>query len=176
MNIVTLSGTLVTQLRYHRWATGIVLEEAIALSAEQLMTPIESSFACIYDTIVHLYQSDRIWLDRLEGRPSGKFEDYEAPGCMWELRDAWVAVQERMLDYASSLRDAEREIDYKNLAGHSFRSSIWQIILHIVNHGTHHRGQITTMLRQLGVKPENLDLIRFYRTVDADQAVGAARS
>ena len=42
-------------------------------------------------------------------------------------------------------------------------SPLWQMVLHIVNHGTHHRGQITHMLRQLGQKPVNLDLIGYYR-------------
>ncbi len=97
---MTLSNTLITQLQYHRWATEQVMEEAVALSAEQLMTNLKTSFGGVYETIVHLYQSDRIWLDRLEERPSGKFEDYTAPGCVWELRDAWAEVQQQLIDFA----------------------------------------------------------------------------
>jgi uncharacterized damage-inducible protein DinB len=168
---VTLSTTLITQLQYHRWATEQIMEQAVALSAEQLMTNLKTSFGGVYETIVHLYQSDRIWLDRLEERPSGKFEDYTAPGCVWELRDAWAEVQQQLIDFADGLTesDANRLITYKNLAGQTFSSPIWQIILHVVNHGTHHRGQVTSMIRQLGGVPANLDLIRYHRSVVPDQ-------
>jgi uncharacterized damage-inducible protein DinB len=162
---VILSDSLVTHLRYHRWATALVLDEAAALPAEQLMKPLGGSFNCLYNTIVHIYQSDRVWLDRLEERPSGKLEDYEAPGCMWELRDAWLKVHDGMIAFAKSLDEAgvNRVIAYKNLVGQPFESPIWQIILHVVNHGSYHRGQVTFMIRELAVKPTNLDLIGFYR-------------
>lgn len=162
---MTLSATLVTHLKYHKWATALVLDEVSPLTSEELLKSHGGSFPSLYDTVVHLYQSDRVWLDRLEERPSGKLADYEAPGCMWELRDAWVEVHDRMIAFANSLgeADANRVIAYKNLAGQPFESPIWQMVLHIVNHGTYHRGQITSMVRQLGHKATNLDLIRFYR-------------
>jgi uncharacterized damage-inducible protein DinB len=154
------------------------MEQAVALPAEQLMTNLKGSFGGVYETIVHLYQSDRIWLDRLEERPSGQFEDYSAPGCVWELREAWADVQQQMIDLTSGLtdEDMDRAITYKNLAGQTFTSAIWQMILHIVNHGTHHRGQVTAMIRQLGGTPINIDLIRYHRSVvPAQMAEPAAR-
>lgn len=162
---MTLSATLVTHFKYHRWATGLILDELTGLNSEQLLKPLGSSFPSAYDTVVHLYQSDRVWLDRLEERPSGQLADYEAPGCMWELREAWTEVQDRMIIFASALGEADvnRVIAYKNLAGQPFATPIWQMALHIVNHGTHHRGQITSMMRQLGQKATNIDLLRYYR-------------
>lgn len=145
-----------------------MLDEVAAQPSEQLMKPLGGSHNSLYETVVHLYQADRIWLDRLEERPTGKLDDYQAPGCMWELRDAWFDVHDRMIAFTKSL-DAggvDRVIAYKNLAGQHFESPIWQIILHVVNHGSSHRGQVTFMIRQLGVKPTNLDLIRFYRSND----------
>jgi uncharacterized damage-inducible protein DinB len=158
--------TGVTHLRYHRWATGQVLEESIAQPAELLVKDFKVSFGSIYGTLVHLYQADAIWLDRLHNRPTGSLADYPAPGCTFELRDAWFALQDQMIDFAGGLTQEgwDREISYKTLAGISYQTPIWQMILHIVNHGTHHRGQITSMLRQLGIKPLNLDLIGFYRS------------
>lgn len=141
------------------------------LPAEQLMTNLKTSFGGVYETIVHLYQSDRIWLDRLKERPSGKFEDYSAPGCVWELRDAWAEVQTELIQVVSAFSEADvdRGITYTNLAGQTFTSPIWQIVLHVVNHGTHHRGQVTAMIRQLGGTPTNLDLIRYHRSVVPQQ-------
>lgn len=143
------------------------MEEVVQLPADKLMSNLKTSFGGVYETIVHLYQSDRVWLDRLEERPSGKLEDYSAPGCVWDLREAWAGVQDQLIAYTSALTDAgiARSIMYKNLAGQTFSSPIWQILLHIVNHGTHHRGQVTGMLRQLGETPTNIDLIRYHRSV-----------
>lgn len=162
---MTFATPLLTHLRFHRWATGQVLEETMALPAPDLMKDLKSSFPSVYDTVVHLYQSDSIWLARFEERPTGTRADYEAPGCLYDLRTAWMDVLDRLIAFADGLADSgwEREISYKTLAGVPYRTPIWQMILHVVNHGTHHRGQITTMLRQLGATPRNLDLIAYYR-------------
>jgi uncharacterized damage-inducible protein DinB len=163
---VTFSNIGGGHLRYHRWATSQVLQEATPLPSEQLVKDLKGSFASVYDSLVHLFQADSIWLDRLQGRPTGVLTDYAAPGCTFELRDAWLAVLDKMVDWAEGLSEADwsREMSYKTLAGIPYNTLLWQMVLHIVNHGSHHRGQITCMLRQLGIKPVNLDLIGFYRT------------
>ena len=153
------------QLRYHRWATAQVLQETTPLPSEQLVKDLKGSFHCVYDTLVHLFQADSIWLDRLQGRPTGVPADYAAPGCTFELRDAWIGILDKMVDFAESLSEADwsHEMSYKTLSGVPYSTPLWQMVLHIVNHGSHHRGQITGMLRQLGIKPVSLDLIGFYR-------------
>lgn len=163
---VTFANIGLTHLHYHRWATRQVLEETLPLSAEQLVRDLKGSFPGIYDTLVHLYQADTVWLARLEGRPTGTLADYAAPGCTFELRDAWSTVQDRMIEWAAALDEDAwlRKMAYKSIAGIAYESHVWQAILHVVNHGTHHRGQVTGMLRQLGLKAVNLDLIAYYRT------------
>lgn len=162
---VTFSEISEAHLRYHRWATGRVLEETIPVPAEQLVKDLRGSFHSIYDTLVHLFQADSIWLDRLEGRPTGALADYAAPGCTYELRDAWTGVLDRMIAWGEAQNEADwsRETSYKTLAGVPYKTPLCQVVLHIVNHGSYHRGQISSMLRQLGLKPMNLDLIGFYR-------------
>jgi uncharacterized damage-inducible protein DinB len=165
---VSQSETLLSQLQYHRWATNRVLTEVQQLASERLVRDLHGSFASVYDTVVHLYQSDVVWLERLEERPNGKREDYSSPGCMYDLSDMWLAVIDRMIAFASGFSegDWERKIAYKSMAGVAYESPIWQIVVHVVNHGTHHRGQVTSMMRQLGEKPVNLDLIGYYRSLD----------
>lgn len=162
---MTFSEISETHLRYHQWATSRVLEETTPLSSEQLIKDLGGSFHSIYDTLVHLFQADSIWLDRLEGRPTAGLADYAAPGCTFELRDAWIAVLDKMVHWAGQQTEGDwsREMSYKNLAGMPYQTPLWQMVLHVVNHGSHHRGQISSMLRQLGIKPLNLDLIGFYR-------------
>jgi uncharacterized damage-inducible protein DinB len=58
----------------------------------------------------------------------------------------------------------EHTIEYQDLRGDDQLDVLWQMLQHVVNHGTYHRGQITTMLRQLdAVPPKSMDLIAFYR-------------
>jgi uncharacterized damage-inducible protein DinB len=162
---VSFSEIGCTHLRYHHWATEQILDQCIQQPAEQLVKNCKASFGSIYDTLVHLYQADAIWLDRLQARPTGALSDYLAPGCTSELRDAWFAVQETMIGFAEQLSEDGwvNEMSYKTLAGIPYETPVWQMVLHVVNHGSHHRGQITGMLRQLGVKPVTLDLIGYYR-------------
>ena len=54
-------------------------------------------------------------------------------------------------------------IEFRNIAGNQFRHPLWETMQHLVNHSTYHRGQVTTLLRQLGVKPMSTDMIAFYR-------------
>jgi len=162
---VTFSHIGGTHLRYHRWATSQVLQQTTPLPSEELVKDLKGSFHSIYDTLVHLFQADSIWLDRLEGRPTGVLADYEAPGCTFELSEAWMKVLDKMVGWGDELTEADwsREMSYKTLAGVPYNTPIWQMVLHVVNHGTHHRGQIISMLRQLGSKPKGLDLMHFYR-------------
>ena len=57
----------------------------------------------------------------------------------------------------------EERLSYTDLKGNPWVSPIWQIVLHVVNHGTHHRGQVAGFLRSMGHAPPPLDLIAYYR-------------
>ena len=60
--------------------------------------------------------------------------------------------------------DINRIYDYRLVSGATGRSPLWQMVHHLINHGTYHRGQVTTLLRQIGAKPpETTDMIGFYR-------------
>lgn len=135
------------------------------LPSEQLVKNLGGSFSSIHGTLVHLYQADCIWFDRLNGVPTGPRDAYDAPGCTYDLKNAWSEILAKMVVWAENLTedDWSRELSYRTLAGVEFETPLWQMVLHIVNHGTYHRGQLSHMLRQLALKPVNLDLIGFYR-------------
>jgi uncharacterized damage-inducible protein DinB len=73
------------------------------------------------------------------------------------------------IDYVSKLtqQDLDRVIRYKAFSGDEFSNPLWQSLHQVSNHATYHRGQIVTMLRQLGVKPVSTDLIMYYRELAA---------
>ena len=81
------------------------------------------------------------------------------------LREAWSELETRLLRFAGSLTqdDLNRVLEYKTLKFGVYKNPLWQSMQHVVNHGSYHRGQITTLLRQLGAQPILTDLMHFYR-------------
>lgn len=150
---------------YNAWANRRGLEAAEKLSAEQFVQRIDSSFPSVRDTLAHIYGAECIWLERFQGRsPSGlpasaEFTDVSL------LQQRWLEHEQRLLNFVRGLTqaDLDREVQYKTLKFGVYRNPLWQSMLHMVNHGTYHRGQVTTMLRQLGAQPILTDLMHFYR-------------
>jgi uncharacterized damage-inducible protein DinB len=82
------------------------------------------------------------------------------------LRQTWSDHEAKMRAFLSSRDEAgiNQKIEYKLISGHTGASVLWQMAQHVVNHATYHRGQVVTMLRQLGATPPKpMDLIAFYR-------------
>jgi uncharacterized damage-inducible protein DinB len=161
---------LTTMLEFHYWARDRVLDAAAQLTPEQLTRDMGSSFRSIRDTLVHLLSADNNWLLRWQGTsPTSMLDPYEYPDVP-TLRAAWNVQEQRMRAFLAALDDQSvlRAMDYKTLDGRPFRSAFWEMLHHVVNHGTYHRGQVQTMLRQLGASPaKSLDLITYYRERNA---------
>ena len=153
-------------LDYHYWARDRLLEAVAPLTHEQLTTDRGNSFSSIHATLVHLYGADWIWHSRWEGvspsalPPASEFADLAA------VRAAWQDIETRLRALVSRLGEdgIQRPIEYRRPNGAPEAQPFWQMFQHLVNHGSYHRGQITTMLRQIGAPPpKSLDLITFYR-------------
>lgn len=158
---------LVGHLEYNRWATDEILKLVEPLPAMVREEDRTSSHGGILGTLVHHYQGDAVWFDRMRGKPTGGPENYPVPeqfeefAAKWrEMLDEWVAWGQQQP--ADSFLE---ELDYKNYLGQPFRSPVWQMLLTVVNHGSYHRGQVVTMLRQAGYKAVGTDLIVYYRSV-----------
>ena len=150
---------------YNAWASHRALDAAEKLSPAQFVQRIESSFPSVRDTLAHIYGAEWIWLERFQGRsPSGLPASAEFTD-VGSLRQHWLEHEEQLLNFVRGLTQADLECDmeYKTLKFSVYRNPLWQSLLHVINHGTYHRGQVTTMLRQLGAQPILTDLMHFYR-------------
>jgi uncharacterized damage-inducible protein DinB len=151
---------------YHYWARDRMLAALETLTPEQLTRDMGSSFRSVRDTVAHVYSADWIWYTRWTGEspttplPMEMFPDVAS------IRSAWVDLEGKVRTLLVNL-DAdglERRLDYKLLNGQPGSTVFWQMAQHVVNHASYHRGQVTTLLRQLGVPPaKSMDLIAFYR-------------
>jgi len=150
---------------YNAWANRRSLSAAEKLTNEQFLKPLGSSFSSVRDTLAHIYGAEWIWLERFQGRSPSALPDKAEFGELASLRDKWLEHEQRLLAFVAGLSqaDLEREMEYKTLKFGVYRNPLWQSMQHVVNHGTYHRGQVTTMLRQLGAQPILTDLMHFYR-------------
>jgi len=150
---------------YNSWANHRMLEACAALSEEQFTRDLGSSFRSVRDTLAHISGAEWLWLERWHGRshnaipPASDFSNLDS------LRRRWSEIERDLRDYIESLspEDFQRVVSHKTTQGVPQSAPLWQMLQHLVNHGTYHRGQVATMMRQLGAKPISMDLILYYR-------------
>ena len=126
---------------------------------EHLTHDFQTADRSILRTLVHVFAADRIWLARVRGQAPASFVtggDYQ----LAVLQRDWPALHAGWQDHVA---DPAAVIRYKDLKGNPYESPLWEIVFHVVNHASHHRGQVSGFLRTLGHTPPALDLIRFYR-------------
>jgi uncharacterized damage-inducible protein DinB len=165
--------SLQTLLDYHYWARDRVLAAAEALTPDQFTKDLGNSFPSVRDTLVHLFSADWVWCTRWEGGSPQAMLDPAAFPDLASIRNAWTEHERKVRAVLTRLGEngIDRVIEYRLFSGQASAQPFWQILQHVVNHGSYHRGQVTTMLRQLGVAaPRSLDLIAFYRERGATAA------
>ena len=150
---------------YNDWANKRALQAASVLTPEQFTKPLGNSFSSVRDTLAHMYGAETIWLQRFKGESPSAFPDTTQLNDLASLRAKWNPVAADFLNFINTLtqQDIDRVVEYKTMKFGVYSNPLWQSLQHVVNHGTYHRGQITTMLRQLGANPILTDLMHFYR-------------
>jgi len=146
---------------YNYWARDRQLEACAGLRSDQLQCPLGNSFSSLQDTLVHLLGAEWLWLERLRGRsPAGLPASQEFPS-LGAVVDRWRVVERGLLDYLDTLSEEmlAANVSYKNFYGETWRYPVWLALLHILNHQTYHRGQVATLLRQLGADAPAVDLL-----------------
>jgi uncharacterized damage-inducible protein DinB len=157
---------LQTLLDYHYWARDRLFTTIETLTQEQLTRPLGNSFPSIFDTLVHLYGADWIWRSRWDGESPSALPASETFRDLASVRSAWEEEERRIRARVDHLGPdgIMRPIEYRGWDGRLQAQPFWQMLQHLVNHGSYHRGQVTTMVRQLNVPPpKSMDLIAYYR-------------
>jgi uncharacterized damage-inducible protein DinB len=150
---------------YNAWASHRLLDACAALTEEQFTRSNGSSFPSVRDTLVHIMGAEWVWLERWQGRldvtlPSAS----DSPG-LADIRRRWAQLERDLLAFVAKLtaEDLAGTRNLRTLKGEPYALPLWQLMQHVVNHGSYHRGQVTTMLRQLGASAVATDLVAFYR-------------
>lgn len=149
---------------YNWWANSRIAEVLIKLDNAELDKEISSSFSSIRKTVFHIWDAEFIWLSRINGVSLSAF-----PSKTYGKEVAIDAFLTCSRDFESSVKNAPdsfffKSCTYKNLQQKEFTNSHAEIIIHCMNHSTYHRGQLVTLLRQIGiVELPSTDFIAFLR-------------
>jgi len=151
---------------YNTWANQKLADHIMSLPVEKHTKEITSSFRSIYHTLLHMFDAESIWWQRIKLQeniivPSSNFNGDTRELCQLifqqnKLYEEWVA--------GSSEMALEHVFKYYNIKREPFKQPTYQVLLQVFNHGSYHRGQIVTMLRQLGeTKIPQTDFIAWTR-------------
>lgn len=138
---------------YHLWANGLLLQLINTLPEATHMAETKSSFPSLHQTVLHLWDAESIWWQRLKLQerivpPSENFNGTtkEATLQLQQIDRQWYqwvnGAQEHVLQHVFQYQNTKRE---------SFKQPVYQMLLHLFNHGTYHRGQMVDQLRQVGI-------------------------
>lgn len=151
---------------YMYWARDRMLDAVDTISTEQFTRSMGNSFGSIRDTLVHMMWAEMIWLSRWLGETTSPKVSPEKYPDLTSVRVRWRQLELKLRAYFESVDAAKLSapIGYKGLNGLPYETPLCQMLHHVANHSSYHRGQVTTMLRQLGAAaPKATDLIFFYR-------------
>lgn len=149
---------------YNRWANVQVLDAVSKLSAEQFNQDLENSFRSVRKTLVHTLSAEWIWLERWKGTSPKSMLDAAELTDLETIRKRWDKVESERAEFIRSLSEEKlaTTLSYVNTRGQTFAYPLWQMLVHVANHSTYHRGQLTTLLRQVGAQPVTTDFLDYY--------------
>jgi uncharacterized damage-inducible protein DinB len=157
---------------YNAWANRRIYTAAAELSDGERKAKRPSFFGSIHATLNHILVGDRVWLCRLMAKPLGRIVskpdgitglDQELYADFDALQAARLCEDERLIAVIESFRETDLadDLTYRSMAGQDRRSSMVQVLGHMFNHQTHHRGQVHGLLSATTVAPPSLDMIQF---------------
>jgi uncharacterized damage-inducible protein DinB len=167
-------STLRNFFAFGRWANRKTLESVAALTPGEYARPVGGSFGSVQGTLVHIYGADWVWLERFHGRSPGSLPAGDELAPLEALAEKWREVEAGQEAYMSTLTQARlsEPLSYVAFSGDKFTRRLGDALLHLANHGTYHRGQVATLLRQLGHKPISTDFLRWIDALEAGAARG----
>ena len=149
---------------YMYWANQRYFAVAEGLTNEQLHQSQGHSWGDVHATLVHMMSSEWVWLQRWHGStPKGHLDKAEYP-TLADLKKRWGEVEAEMRAFIDDQieQGLQSEITYTNFRGEIFRVPLWQMLAHIVNHETHHRGELAAMYALMGVNHPEEEMIQYF--------------
>ena len=151
--------------KYNSWANARILNAATKVSQEQFTAPASHPHNDLRHTLTHTLFAEWLWRNRWMGQSqpvpflSEDFPTFDA------LQSRWAEEEQALNDFVASLTDEKLNstFQYQTTKGKTYENILWQVMAHVVNHGTQHRSESAAILTELGHSPGDIDLIIFLR-------------
>jgi uncharacterized damage-inducible protein DinB len=158
------ANTIRTLYRYSEWANERLLAALEQLTPEQFIHESSGSFKSIRDTLAHIAGAEWLWFERWKGNLPAAMPSWHATADLAELRDQMRRTAKERNERLAALQDSDTEKTFRtqNLK----RDITWELplgmmLLHVINHSTYHRGQLSSLIRQAGGVSVPTDLTIF---------------
>lgn len=148
---------------YNEWANSHVLAAASALSDEEIGRDLGASFGSVQANLAHTLAAQILWLARWTGSERATMPELEKGQTLEEIREGYATSHDGLRRFVASLGqgDIARAVSYIDMRGNAQERPLWQVMLHVVNHGTHHRAETAMLLTSSGKPPPQLDYVYF---------------
>jgi uncharacterized damage-inducible protein DinB len=153
-----------TLYAFNRWATNRLIATVRSLSPADLTRDLGTSYGSVRGTLVHILWAEWIWLQRWRGEsPKRVFAEDQFPDVA-AIESRWRDIERDQQDFIAGLTDErlQTSLSYENLRGQRWEYSFPHMLQHVVNHSSYHRGQLATLLRQLGRTPPATDFLVYF--------------
>ncbi len=157
---------LITLANYNIWANNIVKSWLLQIDEVQWNTTIVSSFDSIAKTCIHTAGAEKVWLERWQNKMDIEFLSNELIISKKDLLLIWENASKGILHFIEQIEAAylSNSFSFTRGNGEVFSNKYNEAIVHVLNHSTYHRGQIVTMLRQVGfTNVSSTDMITFFK-------------
>ena len=150
---------------YNAWANRRFFAALESLPAESYFRDLKSSHGGLHGTLCHIVWAEDLWLSRWLGRPNPAVSQGKDLTTLAAARARWEAIEAERLAFLAGLgeRRLAETLAVRPSGGGEYLHTFRQMFRHVVDHSAYHRGQLVTLLRQLGVTPPSTGLIVFYR-------------
>jgi uncharacterized damage-inducible protein DinB len=157
---------ILTLYDYNYWANTRVLNAAARLTPDQFIAPAGLSHGSVRGALVHILGAETVWRLRCaEGVSLSALPDENDIPTVKVLREHWLDEEHMMRAYLDSLSDEalNQKVQYTTTKGVPYKNVLWNLLAHVVNHGTQFRGEAGVALTAYGHSPGDLDLLLFFR-------------
>ena len=146
-------------LEYNSWANRLIIDQVETFPSDLFDKKVGGSFGSIKAVMIHLLESDYLWLYRWKGNPLADLPAWQHTN-VTSMKKVWYPIQDEMVDLSKNIAAAE-DIKFITRKGIPFTLPFGEIAVHISHHGSYHRGQLTNMIRDLGQNPVSTDYFLF---------------
>lgn len=149
--------------QYNQWANGKILTAAANVTHEQFVADAPFPHGGLRGTLVHAMFAEWIWRNRWEGiSPTVRIKPDEFP-TFESLHARWMQEEKLLMEFVESITDERLNspFQYKTTRGEPHEKILWEVMVHVVNHGTQHRSEAAALLTSYGCSPGDVDLVYF---------------